>query len=161
MTPAAINWSGWGLRIRRILCGLWGGVAASAGGGSALLRAPPDPHRSLHATVSRRCRLPHAAGRQAEPAPGCCRSAVPTATCCRRIEHDPGSHRLKLPGSSVFRNSPKNSCRRCLCEPHRPLHGHKALLKGELSLSKKVLTSWWTGKQAPPPLPPSPVFAEI
>ena len=23
-----------------------------------------------------------------------------------------------------------------------------------LSLSKKVLTSWWTGKQAPPPLPP-------
>ena len=30
-----------------------------------------------------------------------------------------------------------------------------------VSLSKKVLTSWWTGKQAPPPLPPSPVFAEI
>ena len=29
-----------------------------------------------------------------------------------------------------------------------------------LSLSKKVLTSWWTGKQAPPPLPPSPVSAK-
>ena len=28
------------------------------------------------------------------------------------------------------------------------------------SLSKKVLTSWWTGKQAPPPLPPSPVSAK-
>ena len=34
-------------------------------------------------------------------------------------------------------------------------------LKGEVSLSKKVLTSWWTGKQAPPPLPPSPVSAKI
>ena len=33
-------------------------------------------------------------------------------------------------------------------------------LKGEPSLSKKVLTSWWTGKQAPPPLPPSPVSAK-
>ena len=29
------------------------------------------------------------------------------------------------------------------------------------SLSKKILTSWWTGEQAPPPLPPLPVFAEI
>ena len=28
------------------------------------------------------------------------------------------------------------------------------------SLSKKVLTSWWTGKHAPPPLPPSPVSAK-
>ena len=29
-------------------------------------------------------------------------------------------------------------------------------------LVKKVfLTSWWTGEQAPPPLPPLPVFAEI
>ena len=27
-------------------------------------------------------------------------------------------------------------------------------------LVKKVLTSWWTGKQAPPPLPPSPVSAK-
>ena len=27
-------------------------------------------------------------------------------------------------------------------------------------MSKKVLTSWWTGKQAPPPLPPSPVSAK-
>ena len=29
------------------------------------------------------------------------------------------------------------------------------------SLSKKILTSWWTGEQAPPPLPPLPVFAKI
>ena len=28
-------------------------------------------------------------------------------------------------------------------------------------LVKKILTSWWPGKQAPPPRPPSPVFAEI
>ena len=27
-------------------------------------------------------------------------------------------------------------------------------------LVKKVLTSWWTGEQAPPPLPPSPVSAK-
>ena len=32
---------------------------------------------------------------------------------------------------------------------------------GGHSLSKKILTSMWTGKHAPPPLPPSPVFAEI
>ena len=31
----------------------------------------------------------------------------------------------------------------------------------KFSLSKKILTSWWTGEQAPPPLPPLPVFAEI
>ena len=28
-------------------------------------------------------------------------------------------------------------------------------------MSKALLTSMWTGKQAPPPLPPSPVFARI
>ena len=37
----------------------------------------------------------------------------------------------------------------------------RRLTTRRLSLSKKVLTSWWTGKQAPPPRPPSPVFAEI
>ncbi len=28
-------------------------------------------------------------------------------------------------------------------------------------MSKRILTSWWAGKHAPPPLPPSPVFAKI
>ena len=28
-------------------------------------------------------------------------------------------------------------------------------------MSKRFLTSWWTGKHAPPPLTPSPVFAKI
>ena len=50
---------------------------------------------------------------QAGPAPTCCRSAGPTATCCRRIAHETSRHRLERLVSSVFRNSPKNSCRRC------------------------------------------------
>ena len=44
---------------------------------------------------------------RAVPGPNCCRSAGPTATCCRRIEHESGNHRLKFPNSSNLR-----TCRR-------------------------------------------------
>ena len=41
-------------------------------------------------------------------------------------------------------------------------HNESAVLTGSAQLVKKVfLTSWWTGEQALPPLPPLPVFAEI
>ena len=111
----------------------------------------------------------------AGPTPTCCRrSAGPTPTCCRRTEHEISRHRFKRLISSNPRASPRIIGRRCrhFSEPLRPRRGHplpgggfyrhdaKAPLKGELSLSKKVLTSWWTGKQAPPPLPPSPVSAK-
>ena len=59
------------------------------------------------------------------------------------------SHRLRYDGSAV-------------CNPP---DGHKkngrSFCLRPFSLSKKILTSWWTGEQAPPPLPPLPVFAEI
>ena len=47
--------------------------------------------------------------------------------------------------------------------PSPPSRQRRPIICGEIrrfSLSKKVLTSWWTGKQAPPPLPPSPVSAK-
>ena len=66
---------------------------------------------------------------------------------------------------------PQRRCRRPPREGHAPpsssypiraLRGHGAHSVGMCAqLVKKVLTSWWTGKQAPPPLPPSPVFAKI
>ena len=104
--------------------------------------------------------------RSAGPTPTCCRrSAGPTPTCCRRTEHEISRHRFKRLISSNPRASPRIIGRRCrhFSEPLRPRRGHplpgggfyrhdaKAPLKGELSLSKKVLTSWWTGKQAPRP----------
>ena len=50
---------------------------------------------------------------RAVPGSTCCRSAGPTATCCRRTEHEFGDHKLKSPNSPVFRDSPENTCRRC------------------------------------------------
>ena len=45
------------------------------------------------------------------------RRAVPGSTCCRRIEHEPSRHKSERLGSSVFRDSPENSCRRCRLRP--------------------------------------------
>ena len=41
------------------------------------------------------------------------------------------------------------------------MQGTPSLRRVSLQLVKKILTSWWTREQAPPPLPPLPVFAEI
>ena len=85
------------------------------------------------------------------------RQAEPARTCCRRTAHAPIRHTFKWLGALLGARRPR-------CGPFRRgingFESRKAPLKGELSLSKKVLTSWWTGKQAPPPLPPSPVSAK-
>ena len=84
--------------------------------------------------------------------------------------------RLSLPQSSSRRNAPRGGSaaagrvrregraeRPRLPAPHpqacRP--ARKRFPEGNrIQLVKKVLTSWWTGEQAPPPLPPSPVSAK-
>ncbi len=42
------------------------------------------------------------------------RSAEPTATCCRRIEHEIGNHKLEFPISSNSQTSLRIFCRHCL-----------------------------------------------
>ena len=71
------------------------------------------------------------------------RRAVPGSTCCRRIEHEPSRHKSERLGSSVFRDSPENSCRRC-----RPGRARSHLLppipatnSGTINQSSRILRS--------------------
>ena len=63
------------------------------------------------------------------------------------------------PGSAPRRFFWREGCTERRCEYSKAVGSHG---QPTAQLVKKVfLTSWWTREQAPPPLPPLPVFAEI